>query len=126
MNYKYAETIVAKSLEEHGWKIQCRNYRRYRTELDIIASHKNTIAFIEVKSRCFYPGGELKVDNLFSLTKRKALIRGARSYVTENKSNFAIMRFDLAIIIFTKKPILTSTENRTFSLRYFSNIFEYS
>lgn len=45
------ENIAAEYLQEKGYTILERNYRKQYGEVDIIATHKNTLVFIEVKTR---------------------------------------------------------------------------
>jgi len=45
------EDAAAKHLKKHGYKIIERNYVAVGYEIDIIAESKNTLSFIEVKSR---------------------------------------------------------------------------
>lgn len=45
------ETLAAGMLEQKGFRILCRNYRKGRTEIDIIAASGNLLLFVEVKTR---------------------------------------------------------------------------
>ena len=45
------ETLAAEMLQQKGFRILCRNYRKGRTEIDIIAASKDLLLFIEVKTR---------------------------------------------------------------------------
>ncbi len=44
------EDISARFLEEKGYSVVCRNYRKKYGEIDIIARRKDKIYFIEVKT----------------------------------------------------------------------------
>ena len=48
---KLGEEMAAKYLEQKGYKILARNYRTSRGELDIVASRRETLCFVEVKTR---------------------------------------------------------------------------
>ena len=48
---KNGEDAVAKHLEKNGFFIVAKNYRKNLGEIDIIASKKQTICFVEVKTR---------------------------------------------------------------------------
>lgn len=48
---KYGEDLAEGYLKEKGFDILHRNWRHSRYEIDIIASYKDTLHFIEVKTR---------------------------------------------------------------------------
>ncbi len=45
------ERIALEFLQNKGYKIKCKNFRTPFGELDIVARHKSTLVFIEVKTR---------------------------------------------------------------------------
>ncbi|MFC2070987.1 YraN family protein, partial [Chloroflexota bacterium] len=45
------EKLAGDLLKKRGYKILEKNYRCPRGEIDIIARHKDTLAFIEVRSK---------------------------------------------------------------------------
>lgn len=47
----YGESVAAKELKKHGFKIIARNVRTPRYEIDIIAKKKRALYFVEVKYR---------------------------------------------------------------------------
>lgn len=48
---KTGEDLAAKFLQKQGYKILERNFRIRGGEIDIIALHKNTLIYVEVKTR---------------------------------------------------------------------------
>lgn len=48
---KWGEDQAAGALEQKGYRILCRNYRSPYGEIDIVATHADTLVFVEVKSR---------------------------------------------------------------------------
>lgn len=48
---KLGEDIASKYLVKLGWKIISQNFQKRYTEIDIIAKDKNTLVFVEVKTR---------------------------------------------------------------------------
>lgn len=46
-----AEEIACRYLEENGLEVVARNYRGRGGEIDIVARHGKTLAFVEVRSR---------------------------------------------------------------------------
>ena len=47
----HGEELAASYLEAKGWLIFDRNYRFEKAELDIVATDRNYIIFVEVKTR---------------------------------------------------------------------------
>ena len=48
---RIAEDHAARYLRSKGYRVVERNYRTRRGEIDIIAEHRKTLVFVEVKSR---------------------------------------------------------------------------
>ena len=90
------EQLAADYLKKSGWKILETNYRFRRSEIDLIASKKDLLIFVEVKTRSSTAYGlpeqfvdEKKADNI---------MKAANHYIREHdwKSN---IRFDIISII---------------------------
>ena len=45
------EKLAGEFLESKGYRVKCKNFRTPFGELDIVAKHKNSLVFIEVRSR---------------------------------------------------------------------------
>ncbi len=96
---KAGEDLACRYLEKNGYTILERNkhYSRF-CELDIIAKHKNTIVFIEVKTR--------KTDNFgtpfeaVTKTKYENIKKGVQFYLSENK----VKDYRIDVIGITLKP----------------------
>lgn len=72
------ENIAAAYLQDNGYTIIERNYRKQYGEVDIIATYKNTLVFVEVKTRTstqFGTGFEA-----ITYWKLKSLIKTAQVY----------------------------------------------
>ncbi|MGE5197812.1 MAG: YraN family protein [Deltaproteobacteria bacterium] len=54
---KSGEEAAADFLKENGYKILARNYRLKLGEIDIVAEEKDTVCFVEVKTRSSYKFG---------------------------------------------------------------------
>ena len=86
----YGEKAACDFLKKQGYKIVVCNKRESHKEIDIIATDKNYIAFVEVKTRSV-------CDDLYSrygtpasavnASKQANLIAGARSYLRNNPTN---------------------------------------
>ena len=93
---KLGETLAANMLQQKGFCILCRNYRKGRAEIDLIAASKDLLLFIEVKTRrgsnsFGYP--EEAVDR----KKAARIINAAGAYIEEINWKGDI-RFDIVAV----------------------------
>lgn len=113
----YGEQVTCDYLFERGYEIVARNYRKRVGEIDLIATDKQTLTFVEVKTRKF---GSL-TDGIDSVTrdKQRKLVRTAKAFLSENPQllNLSI-QFDVAIVTVT-----TDEAPRLLELEYLSNAF---
>lgn len=117
------EGIAAKWLENKGFFIIDRNYRRKWGELDIIAKKDDTIHFVEVKtvSRKSYSGRfEQEINNYrpednMHPWKLKRLQRAVQTYLLEKFKKDPIWQFDLACVFLDQ-------EKRIAKVRFLENI----
>ena len=101
------EKHAARMLKKAGYKILAKNLHQSHDEIDIIATNKTNLVFVEVKTR--------SVDNVeqsvglaasaVNYEKQYHLIRAAKQYVLRNsKHSFNKQcRFDVIEIYFDKK-----------------------
>jgi putative endonuclease len=94
----YGENTAVKYLTKNGYKILEKNFRTIFGEIDIIAKEKDTIVFVEVKTR--------KSDDFVSplesvdSKKQKHLIRAGLSYLKSKKIFEKVpCRFDVVSIV---------------------------
>jgi putative endonuclease len=98
-----AEAFAARHLEEQGFRIVARNWRRPEGEIDIVADDRGTCVFVEVRSRTGRNWGH----PLESVTpkKRARIIRSARLFLDgESTSSWGwagAFRFDVVGVIFS-------------------------
>ncbi|NTV98914.1 MAG: YraN family protein [Chlorobiaceae bacterium] len=87
------EKAAADYLRKKGYRILERNYRFRRNEIDIIATDRGTLCFIEVKTRST---GE-KGDPLEAVTpeKQKEIIKAAKAYLAASGNMERECRFDV-------------------------------
>lgn len=92
----YGEEIASKYLQSHGYKILKRNFKHSNGEIDIVAKDKETLVFIEVKTRKGYTYGSPEE----SITKRKLgfLTRSAYFYLLLHPAQFRAIRIDVVCI----------------------------
>ncbi len=87
------ETIAAEFLEQNGYRILARRWRAAGREIDIVAQHRETVVFVEVKTRrertAFDP--MLAVD----WRKQRQIVRAARIAAARWKEAGRSFRFDI-------------------------------
>lgn len=94
--YKFglqAEQIAVIFLRLKGYKILERRYKTKLGEIDIVARKKNIIAFIEVKAR-----KNLDTHEVLTTNQQQRIKNAANYFITSNKINAKIFRFDLIIM----------------------------
>ena len=91
-----SENLAVWYLKQNGYKIIEQNYRNQLGEIDIIAREKNTIAFVEVKSRRSIRYGSPK----WAVTpkKQRKISMVALSYLKATKQTDVKARFDVVAI----------------------------
>ncbi|AKL98573.1 YraN family protein [Endomicrobium proavitum] len=89
------EKEVADFLKKRGYKILETNFLTRFGEIDIIAKHKKTIVFIEVKYRSsLYAGAP---QEAVTSSKQKKIIKAAIMYIKLHNIN-SDLRFDVAAV----------------------------
>lgn len=93
------EDLACRYLEKNGYKILERNkhYSRF-CEIDIIAEYKNTVVFVEVKTRKTNSFGT-PVEAI-TKTKFEHIKQGVQYYLTEHK----VKDFRIDVVGITLKP----------------------
>lgn len=89
---KEGELFAAKYLERHGYKILAQNFKKRYGEIDIIAIDRDTLVFVEVKTRRSSEFG----SPLEAITpwKLRSVIKTAEYYKLTHKNLPDLMRID--------------------------------
>ncbi|MBI3075275.1 MAG: YraN family protein [Parcubacteria group bacterium] len=118
MNYdigKLGENIACKFLENKGFHVKTRNYRRIFGELDIVAEYKNKLHFVEVKTL----EGEntlFKPEDAVNHRKRERLKRAIKGYLREIcVSDETEWQFDII-------SVLVNTDDKIARVRVLENM----
>ena len=90
------EDMAVEYLKSKGYKIIDRNFRRGYGEIDIICTHKNTLIFVEVKTRTSTKFGTPAESITYS--KLRSLIKTAEFYKISNPKLPELMRIDAILI----------------------------
>lgn len=87
------ELRAALYLRSQGYRITGHNVRSGGVEIDLVAERGNLLVFVEVKTRrsARFGAPECAVDR----RKRARLVRGAASWLRENRRRRARVRFDV-------------------------------
>jgi putative endonuclease len=110
------ETLAAKRLKKAGYKIIETNYRTRLGEIDIIAKDKDTIVFVEVKSRRSVNFGNPK--QAVTLRKQKKISMVALYYLKTTGQSNAKARFDVVTVISSQDRPQVEIIKNAFELAY--------
>lgn len=89
------ERVVARYLEESGYRVLARNWRARRYELDIVAIRDTVVSFVEVKTRT--PGPQDAAESL-TAAQRRRIRRAAEAWIHAHPGVGREFRFDLALV----------------------------
>lgn len=96
---KAGEKAAITYLEKKGYEILEENWVTGKAEVDIIALYRNTIIFIEVKTRSSVTFGQ--PEDFVGPAKQKQLELAAQAYI-EMRSHKGEIRFDIVSVLLTK------------------------
>jgi len=98
------EKVAAEYLESQGYRIIENNYKCKLGEIDIIAVDKDTIVFIEVKTRSSDTYGQ--PGEAVNYHKQKKIVQTALSYISSKKLFNWMSRFDVVEVIIDNDRIV--------------------
>ncbi len=91
------EDRAAGFIENSGFRILKRNYRKAGGEIDIIAEKGDLIVFFEIKNWNGYD--EMELERIVNAGKRNRIIRTARSFLAERRNEETRhVRFDVILM----------------------------
>jgi putative endonuclease len=113
---KKGEEIALRFLKKKGYKIIERNYVCKLGEMDIIAREKDTLVFVEVKTRTSMAFGppQLAVNS----TKQMQLSKVALYFLKEKQLEDIKARFDVVAILLRPKGEEIELIKDAFDLKY--------
>ena len=94
---KLGENIARKYLEQKGCIIIDQNYKNKYAEIDLIAKDRNSLVFVEVKTRIGERFGT--PEDAINKDKMQRLIKNARAYMAIKKQNNMNYRIDAVCIV---------------------------
>lgn len=95
----WGESLSKKYLKDKGYIIIEENFSCPSGEIDIIATDKNLLCFIEVKTRSNHNFGS-PLESITS-SKQRRIIKTAQYYICKHKLYKSFCRFDAIEVIFT-------------------------
>lgn len=107
------EQAAARFLKKNGCKILETNFRNLFGEIDIIATDRDVIVFVEVKTR--QEGGVISPKEAVTLKKQKTIAKVAESWLKSKKRYGAKARFDVIAIV---------SDNKTKRIEWVKNAFD--
>ena len=115
------ERVATKLLKKKKYKILERNLREGRCELDIIASNREFIVFVEVKTRSTENPSDLgfmhRAADSVNKDKQKRTVFAARRYLFDNPSDKQ-PRFDVIEVYLQK-----GNEKKVLEINHIENAF---
>ncbi|WP_293900703.1 MULTISPECIES: YraN family protein [unclassified Sphingobacterium] len=100
---QWGEQMAMEYLVEKGYKIVLRNWRFKNLEVDLIVMDKDTLVFVEVKTRSGTDFGQ--PDEFVDIKKQRRLIRAAQAYILKTDYT-GELRFDVVAITRSPKAVL--------------------
>ena len=92
----WGETLALKEIKRLGYKCIARNYRCPLGEIDLIAKERDSLVFIEIKTRRGRSIGYAK--EAISSRKKRQLSKVALAYMKSNDCYDVKSRFDVVVI----------------------------
>ena len=111
------ENAVCKYLRKRHYKILERNFVAHGHEIDIIARFKNTICFVEVKSRSIDAKNQYdtRPRDAVDLEKKRSIITAAKAYTVTCDKKYRF-RLDVA-------EVFLGDKNTILNVNYMENAF---
>ena len=106
----YGERAARRYLRRHGYRIVKKNFVADSHEIDIIAEDKETLIFVEVKTRTLgnESPNEPRPASAVNAEKQRGIIKAARFYTAYNPTNKK-KRFDII-------EVYANSKNNRYSL----------
>ena len=114
---RLGEEATARLLEQRGWRILARNFRRRFGEIDIVARQGETLVFVEVKTRSSARFGA--PAEAVDARKRRRLSKTALDYMMRTHLTGVSARFDVA-------SVLLDGQGRVARIELLENAFDFT
>ena len=98
---KLGEKLALRHLKKRGYRILDRNFRCRRGEIDIVATQKDYLVFVEVRTKTTAAFGT--PEESITQTKKDHLIAAALTYISEHQKLPPLWRIDVVAIELDQK-----------------------
>jgi putative endonuclease len=98
---KAGEEIAQNYLQKEKFRIVKKGFRLYRGEIDLIVYDKETLVFVEVKTRS--PGALGLPEESVDIRKQRQIRKIAEGYLALNGIDGVECRFDVISVVFDEK-----------------------
>ena len=92
------ERIAGAYLRRNGYRVLKRNFRTKVGEIDIVAMHRRTLCFIEVKTRRH--GEYLSAVESITPLKERKIRRTAEAFLAGFRGGYEECRFEAAAVVY--------------------------
>ena len=113
---RLGEDAAVEFLKRNGYTVIERNYRSGRNEIDVIATDKSYIVFVEVKARTYKDPGEMpygRPAGAVTYEKRKRTLAAASEYIRTHQTRGRQPRIDVIEIFFSPSPKFSDAKEVT-------------
>ena len=110
---RLGEDTAVEFLRKAGYTVIERNFRAGRNEIDVIASNKDYLVFVEVKARTCNASGSLPYGNPASAVtydKKQRTLAAASEYIRLKGTKGKQPRIDVIEVFFAHSPKFASTK----------------
>ncbi|MGQ0764134.1 MAG: YraN family protein [Gemmatimonadota bacterium] len=108
------EKVAERFLLSRGWQIIQRRYRSGHRDIDLVASRRGTVAFVEVKTRSgAHFGGPLESVNW---AKQRELRRSAFTWIDRHGRLGEQYRFDVVGVLIDRERVRVRHVENAFSV----------
>lgn len=106
---KFGENLAADFLKRKGYTIIARNFKARYEEIDLITIHRNTLVFVEVKTRWSTEYGT--PEEAVTPWKIRKLIKAAEYYALLNPKLPEALQIDVVAVQLDQNGKITSIEH---------------
>ncbi len=122
---RLGEDMAVEFLKKNGYTVIERNFRASHNELDIIASDKKYIVFVEVKARTYKDPSNLPYGRPASAVtygKRQRTLAAARQYLRTHSVKGKQPRIDVIEVFFTPSDVSKGAKE-VYKINHITNAF---